>query len=138
MTWADIPFQPTRRTLRQFAAAWLVFFLALGLRQYLWRGHHSFGLFLMAIAFVVGLPGLIKPAAVRWLFVGWMVVAFPIGWAISQVMLLLMYYLILTPVALLFRLAHRDLLRRKPAPGQNSFWAPKEMPQDLRRYFRQF
>ena len=93
---------------------------------------------MMGMALGIGLLGLIKPPALRWLFVGWMVIAFPIGWTISQLMLGLMYYGILTPVGVLFRLRGRDLLRRKPAPMQSSFWMPKEMPQDVRRYFRQF
>src|SRR5215470_4608145 len=101
MTWSDIPLNPPRKTLRQFAAVWLVFFVALGLRQYFGRDHHVLGLVLIAMALGFGLPGLIKPAALRWLFVGWMVIAFPIGWTISQFMLLVMYYGLLTPVGLL-------------------------------------
>ena len=90
-----------------------MFFLAFGAHQYLVRKHPSVGLALMALAVVIGVLGLIKPAAVRWLFVGWMVVAFPIGWVISLLMLLLMFYGIITPVALLFRMRGRDLLCRK-------------------------
>ena len=112
MNWSDIPLQPTPRALRQFAAAFLVFFLAFGAHQYLVRKHLSVGLALMALALAIGLLGLIKPAGVRWLFVGWMVVAFPIGWLISFLALLLLFYGIITPLALLFRLRGRDLLRR--------------------------
>ena len=92
MTWSDIPFKPTTKALRQFAAAWLIFFLAFGAHQYLVRRHPSVGLALMGMAIVVGLLGLAKPSAVRWIFVGWMVVAFPIGWLLSALMLLLMFY----------------------------------------------
>jgi hypothetical protein len=138
VTWSDIPLQPTRKMLRQFAAAWLVLFFAVGLRQYLGRGHHSLGLALMVLALGLGLLGLMKPSAIRWLFVGWMILAFPIGWTISQFMLLLMYYGLLTPVGLILRWRGRDLLHRKPAPSQSSFWTPKEMPKDVSRYFRQF
>jgi hypothetical protein len=138
MTFADIPLRPTSRALRQFAAAWLVFFLAFGAHQYLVRKHTSAGLFLMALALAVGLLGLIKPGAVRWVFVVWMVAAFPIGWLISLLMLLVMYYGIITPVAVFFRLRGRDLLGRKPAPTAATFWLPKQAPQDVRSYFRQY
>ncbi len=138
MTWSDIPFRPTRKSLRQFAAAWLVFFGAFGAHQYFARGHHQVGLVSMVLAAVVGVIGLLKPATIRWLFVAWMVLAFPIGWTISQVMLVLMFYLILTPVAVFFRLRGRDLLCRKPAPERKSFWLPKATPQDVRSYFRQY
>ena len=138
MTLADIPLHPTPRALRQFAAAWLVFFLAFGVHQYLVREHLTLGVVVMALALGVGLLGLIKPAAVRWLFVGWMVVAFPIGWLISLLMLLLMFYGLITPVALLFRERGRDMLCRKRAPAAPTFWLPKHTPQDVRSYFRQY
>ena len=128
----------SNRTLRQFAGAWLVFFLAFGVHQYLARGHRPLGLAFMGLAVVIGALGQIKPGAVRWLFVGWMALAFPIGWLISLLMLLLMFYGIITPVALLFRTRGRDLLSRKPAPSRPSFWIPKVTPLDVRSYFRQY
>ena len=138
MTWSDIPFRPTPKALRQFAACWLVFFLAFGAHQYWGLGHTGVGLTLMTAAVVIGLLGLAKPCAVRWIFVGWMVLAFPIGWAISTLMLLFMFYGILTPVAMLFRRRGRDLLRRKHAPEGTTFWLPKTTPPDVRSYFRQY
>jgi hypothetical protein len=138
MKWSDIPFRPTARALRQFAAAWLVFFLAFGAHQYLARGHSQAGLILMTLAVVIGVPGVIQPGVVRWLFVGWMVLAFPIGWLVSQSLLALMFFGIITPVALVFRLRGRDLLHRKPAPERGSYWTPKPTPQDVRSYFRQY
>ncbi len=138
MTWSDIPLKPTAKALRQFAAAWLIFFLAFGAHQYLARRHATLGLVLMGLAVGIGLLGLIKPGAVRWIFVSWMVVAFPIGWLLSLLMLLLMYYGLLTPVAVLFRLRGRDLLKRRRVPDGTTYWLPKEMPQDVRRYFRQY
>jgi hypothetical protein len=138
MTWSDIPLSPSTKALRQFAAAWLVFFLAFGAHQYLVRHRPGVGVAMMVAAVVIGVLGLIQPAAVRWLFVGWMTLAFPIGWTISLVMLLIMFYGVLTPVAAFFRLRGRDLLRRaQPASGA-SFWFPKETPQDVRSYFRQY
>jgi hypothetical protein len=138
MKWSDLPLKPTTKALRQFAAAWLVFFLAFGAQQYFMRGHQTLGLVVMGLAVMVGVLGLIQPAAVRGIFVAWMVLAFPIGWMISQAMLLLMFYVILTPVALFFRLRDRDLLQRKPPADCVSFWVFKDTPQDLRRYLRQY
>lgn len=124
--------------MRQFAGACLVFFPAIGLHQYFVRNHHTAGLVLIGFGLVVGTIGLIWPVAVRWFFVAWMIAAFPIGWVLSQVMLFLMFFGIITPVALLFRLQGRDLLRRKPAPAETTFWSVKETPHDVRRYFSQY
>jgi hypothetical protein len=138
MKWSDLPLKPTVRALRQFAGAWLIFFLAVGVHRYVARGQHQVGIAVGVIAVVVGGLGLIRPAAVRWLFVGATVLTFPIGWVVSQIMLAVMFYGIITPLALLFRLRGRDLLSRKPAPNRASFWMPKPTPEDMRAYFRQY
>ena len=138
MTFSDLPTNPSQKVLRQFSAAWLVLFLTISARQYFSRGHHGAGLVLGALAVIIGGLGLFSPSTVRWLFVSWMVLAFPIGWAISQIMLALMFYGLITPIAFLFRLKGRDLLGRKPATNRPTYWIPKQTPEDVRSYFRQY
>jgi Saxitoxin biosynthesis operon protein SxtJ len=138
MKWSDLPLKPTARMLREFAGAWLFFFLAVGVYRYVARGQHQVGLAVGVMAVAIGVMGLIKPAAVRWLFVGATLLAFPIGWVVSQIMLAVMFYSIITPLALLFRLQGRDLLARKRAPNRATFWTPKRTPEDMRGYFRQY
>jgi hypothetical protein len=67
-----------------------------------------------------------------------MVMAFPIGWTISQFILALMFYRLFTPIGLVFRLLGRDALHRVRQPGLDSYWSPKATPADPRRYFKQF
>jgi hypothetical protein len=126
------------KVLRQFSALWLIVFMILGALQYWKYDRELLGWGLGAVALVVGVTGLLRPASVRWLFVGWMMLAFPIGWLVSQVVLVVIFYAIITPVALMLRLRGRDALCRKPAPRQTSFWTPKSTPQDMRSYFRQY
>ena len=138
MKWSDIQFKPTKKVLRQFAAAWLVFFLAWAAVQWLKRGHPRTALVLGALAVVVGGLGLVVPTAIRWIYVGCTIVAFPVGWVVSLVMLAVMFYCVITPVALFFRLRGRDLLHRAPPQDAASFWTPKSLPLDVGRYFRQY
>ena len=138
MKWSDLPTNPTPKALRQFAAAWLVCFLAMGAVQCWVKGRPQLGLALAVIAVVIGVAGLVRPTLVRWIFVGWMTLAFPIGWLVSLLALVVMYYGVLTPMAVFLRLRGRDLFNRKPAPGRSTFWAVKEMPRDVRSYFRQY
>jgi hypothetical protein len=138
MKWSDVQFKPTNRVLRQFAAAWLVFLLAWAAQQWLARGHQRTALILGALAVIVGGLGLLLPATIRWIYVGCMILAFPVGWAVSLVMLAVMFYCVITPVALFFRLRGRDLLHRAPPRDAASFWTPKTLPLDVRRYFRQY
>ena len=86
----------------------------------------------------VGPVGIIWPQALRPIFVAWMVLAFPIGWTMSQVILGLMFYGVFTPIALIFRIIGRDPLQRARPQGVTSYWTPKATPADPRRYFKQF
>lgn len=138
MKWSELPLHPSPKTLRQFAGAWLVLFLAVGARQYLAHGRHAVGLVLGGLALLVGLLGLIKPAAVRWVFAGWMILVFPLGWLVSQGVLLGMFYGVITPVGLYFRLRGRDVLGRRPPVNRRSFWVPKPAPTEVGRYFRPY
>jgi hypothetical protein len=138
MQWSDISFKPSARTLRQFAGLWIVFFGGMACWQGFVRGNMSLALTLAIVAAAVGPVGLLRPEVVRPIFVGWMILAFPIGWTVSRVVLAIVFYGLFTPVGLLFRLLHRDPLGLRPASARPTCWAPKPMTADVRNYFRQF
>ena len=134
----DINFHPTDRMLRQFAGAWLVAFSGLAATQWLMRAHPRTAAALFGAALIVGVAGLLRPRAVRWLFVAATIAAFPIGWVVSQVMLLVLFVGVITPVALLFKLQGRDRLTRRRPEHQATYWKPKATTADMRRYLRQY
>jgi Saxitoxin biosynthesis operon protein SxtJ len=138
MRWSDIQFDPPRRTLRQFAWLWLAFFGGMALWQALVKAHIALGLTLAALALIVGSLGLARPEAIRFIYVGWMVLAFPIGWTVSQIILAVMFFGLFTPFGLVFRLIGRDPLQRTRRSDTKSYWQPKPTPTDLKRYFKQF
>jgi hypothetical protein len=138
MRWSDIQFDPPRKTLRQFAGLWLVIFGGMALWQGLARGRAGLASILAVLALTIGPLGLARPDWMRRIYVGWMILAFPIGWTVSQVMLAVMFFGLFTPIGFLFRLLGRDPLHRTRRPELESYWAPKPTPTDLRRYFKQF
>jgi len=137
MQWTDVTARPPERTLRQFAALWLIFFVSLGLWRWL-HGRREWDAAIIAVGLVVGGLGLARPAAIRWIFTGWMMAAFPIGWTVSQVMLAGLFYGLFTPVAAIFKLIGRDAHRVRRREKAESHWLPKTTPSDVRDYFRQF
>jgi len=138
MRWSDISWTPAPRTLRQFAGLWLGFFLALAAWQG-WR-HERWGwaAALAVLAVAVGLPGLLWPRLVRPVYVTWMVLAFPVGWLVSRLVLGFLFYGVFTPVGWVFRLTGRDALALRRPAGRASYWTAKPQVTEARRYFRQF
>jgi len=135
--WSEVIKPPPQKMLRQFAGLFLVVFLGLaGWR--VWRGQaDQWAVALAVLAIGVGVLGLVRPSAVRFIYTGWMIVAFPIGWTISRVALAIVFYAVITPVALLFKAIRRDELRLRRADGRASYWKPKPGPESVREYFRQ-
>jgi hypothetical protein len=138
MQWSDIPFDPPVRTLRQFAATGFAVGVGLAAWHGFGRGNVPAAAALAGAATALGATGLVRPRWLRPVFVGAMVVAFPVGWAVSWVLLAGLYYGLFTPVGLLFRLAGRDRLNLRRPVGRASYWEPKPGVDDLRRYYQQF
>ncbi|MDY6914297.1 MAG: SxtJ family membrane protein [Planctomycetota bacterium] len=84
------------------------------------------------------LASLLLPKALWPLYVGLNAVAFPIGFVLSHVILFAIFYLVFTPVALVFRLIGRDVLHRRFEPDADSYWSPRDPHPPAGRYFRQF
>jgi hypothetical protein len=137
MRWADIPFNPPPRTLRWFSLFGVLFLAGLACVQ-VWRSDNRLAAAVLGgVAALLGLAGLLAPRLVRPVYVGLMVLTFPIGWVMSHVLLGLVFYGVITPLALFFKLVGRDALARRFEPARESYWAPKRGAADMRSYFRQ-
>jgi len=137
MRWSDLPLQPTPRMLRQFSGAWLVAFAGLAGHRALVRHLPGAAWILGAVA-LLGLVGLARPTWMRWVYVAAVVVTFPIGWVVSQIVLLLMFLLVITPIALLLRLRGRDALQLKRPPQDVSLWKQRPERTEPSRYLKQY
>src|SRR5262245_16218390 len=104
MQWSDVTRAQPPKVLRQFGLICLAVFGGMAV----WRLTHGQGGLVTGIlgvaALVLGALGLIAPTALGPVFTTWMIVAFPIGWTVSRLLLGLLYFLLFTPVALVFRL----------------------------------
>jgi hypothetical protein len=82
--------------------------------------------------------GLVRPRTIRLVWVTWMRAALPIGWLVSRVVLAAIFYAIITPVAVVFRAAHRDVLGLRRPAGGVTYWQRKPAVTDKSRYLGQF
>ena len=124
--------------LRQFAAMWIVFFGGIAARQQFVLHRPIPAAILAVLAVTVGPMGLAWPRAIRPVFVGWMTLAYPIGWVVSRTVLGVAFYFLFTPVAWVFRLIGRDALELKSQPAATTYWHSKPTVTDKSAYLRQF
>jgi hypothetical protein len=129
-------FRPTDRVLRQFSGIWIVFFGAIAALQ-MYRHRPVLAMVLGALAVTLGPIGLLWPRAMKPIFVGWMVLVFPIGWTVSRVILGILFYGLFTPIAWIFRMIGRDALGLKPKAQAATCWSAKPGAADKSRYLRQ-
>lgn len=84
-----------------------------------------------ALALLAGFPW---PSRV--LYVVLMLVALPIGFVLSHVLMAIIFYLVFTPIGLIFKLAGRDAMARKIEPGAVSYWTERGAPRPPSSYFK--
>ncbi len=148
MALAPINWNPDHRQLRTFGLGSLV--LLGGIAVWVWL-RHSFlgfdlgptaapvaGAALGMLAGVCGLLGAMTPRLLRPLYLGISVVAWPIGFVVSHVLLAIVFFGILTPVGLVMRLMSRNPLARGFDTDADTYWVRREPTRDVKRYFRQY
>jgi hypothetical protein len=86
---------------------------------------------LQLVLCLVGFRALTLP-----LYVVMTLIAFPIGFVLSHVLIALIYYLVFTPMALVFRLIGRDAMNRKLDPDMASYWHARGAPRPPSSYFK--
>jgi hypothetical protein len=147
MAAVDLNLNPEPRALRNFG------FIALGVFAFLggillWRGTlFGFQLGSAALPTAVGLWGLgglsalfslVAPRANRPLWVGLALITYPIGFVLSYVLMGFVFYGMLFPLNLVFRLLGRDAMERSYDRDAASYWVERGEPAPPQRYFRQF
>src|SRR5687768_13101757 len=119
MALLDLNLQPSQRELRWFGILLLAFFGLIGGVVYWYSAS-------ILIASVLGGIGgflcvtyyVVRPLRTP-MYRGWIQATYPIGWVVSHGLLAIIYYLVLTPIGLIFRLLRRDALRRRGAEAES-------------------
>lgn len=143
----EMNLRPDAATLRQFGwialvgfgflatiawNEWLVFAFGLGDARPIVAGAFA------ALAGLSALFSLVYPKANLPIYVGLTLIAFPIGFVLSYVIMGTLFYGMITPVGLLFKLTGRDPLHRRLEPDVESYWVDARAERDKKSYFKQF
>ncbi|RMD92443.1 MAG: hypothetical protein D6813_05890 [Calditrichaeota bacterium] len=90
-----------------------------------WKGGQVYQ-FLFPVAVVIFFSAIFFTKALKYLYFPWMVVATLIGWTITNLILTVFYFLVITPIAVTAKLLGKDLLKQKIDPQAKSYWVLRE------------
>lgn len=138
MMWADVTKAPKPAVVRQFGVVCLVILGAAGLLLALKHGRPALGYGLVGLGVLSALLGAAAPGLFRWVFTGSMLLAFPIGFVVSQIMLVILFFVVFFAVGAFLRLRGWDSMARKRKPPGTTYWETKPAPSDPKRYLRQY
>jgi len=139
MSLVEINWNPNRKELRNFAITALIASALIALLLYIVKGLEiNWVLIILALGLAVFLSGMISARLTRLIYLGLVLAVMPIGLLVSFVLLAAFFFLLLTPIGLLFRLLGRDPLRRRFDSNANTYWIVRRAPDNVDRYFHQF
>jgi Saxitoxin biosynthesis operon protein SxtJ len=133
-----INWNPGAREVRSFSRLWFPLFVAMIGSVLRWRFHlPDAALWAWGLGALAVVAALVDRRVARAVFVGLMVVTYPIGLVVSTVALALLFYLVFAPLGWGMRLAGRDPLRLRTRDDVSQ-WQPVKQDEDVKRMFRQF
>jgi hypothetical protein len=144
----EINLKPDNRTLRQFGWIALVGFGAVAALAWYellifsggWLGgaKQTFVMVLGGLAAYSAVFSLIFPKANLPIYLGLTILSYPIGFVLSHVIMGALWYLIITPVGIMMRIAGNDPMDRAWDPEAETYWNDCGPPRPKESYFRQF
>lgn len=102
------------------ASHWFSFDFAAGVQANGWKWFIGAAVVLFTLS-RVAYP-VMKPV-----HVGWMTLAFALGWFNTRLLLGIFFYIILTPIGLLMRLFGKDLLDEKIDRSASTYWKKRDL-----------
>lgn len=114
-----------KKEYRKFGVTVGVFLLIISAILF-WLEKSSFHYFVY-IGMFLFIFGLCRPVLLKPIYIGWMSFAIILGHVVTQVILILIYILIFTPIGLILRLLRKDLLNENFEKGIKTYWIKREI-----------
>ena len=130
--------EPSSRDLTILALLFLIIPGFIGLYYVFWKGSAAGYIWMIAGA-VLAVARLITPLFKR-IYGLWLGFSVILGYFISRALLTIIFFIVLTPTALIMRLVGKDPMERKWDPAVKSYWIKREEDPNanLQRYEKQF
>lgn len=131
------PAGPDRQHLRRFGLTVGTGFILIGTVSW-WRDHTIAPRIFWAIATMLAVPALVAPAVLAPVERAWLTVGRSLAWVNTRILLTVLFYAVVTPIAVLMAF-FRDPLDRRLGEARKSYWIRRPVvPFDATTYYRQF
>lgn len=111
---------------RSFALVFVGFFLLLGVVTW-WKGQLFYPVFFVASA-MIGSIGIFRPIWLTPCNRAWMKFAELLHRVVNPVVLAILFFVVLTPFAMMMRLFRKDPLHKAFDPERESYWIKRDPP----------
>jgi len=126
-----------KKSLRKFGITMGVFFLLIAALILFRTKRIPLPITVISAGFFVF--GIIVPNLLKPVYIFWMKLARVMGWVNTRIILIIIFYLIFTPIGILMKLFGANLLDKKIEKNRISYWKNKEKkpfkPLDFERQF---
>ncbi|MGB5106567.1 MAG: SxtJ family membrane protein [Candidatus Zixiibacteriota bacterium] len=134
---AKTNWRPGKAEIRYFANTLAVLAIILGV-VLAFMGKANSGLLVGIAGLILAVACRLIPIFGRWIFIIWTAVTFILSFVFSPIVIAIIYYVVLTPIAFFARLFGKDELRRKRRSDAVSYFEKAEYdtsPESFRRQF---
>ena len=126
-----------KRKLRQFGIAVGIILGLLGGLSFLREKDYYFYFFIFSVAFLS--LGLVAPRLLKPIQKVWMSLAVVIGWFVTRIILIALFYFVVTPIGILAKIFGKRFLDTRFDTNADSYWITREpVKLDKRSYENQF
>ena len=124
------------KEIRKFGLVIAIALGAIGSFVYVKSGNFDVVGWLWGIGLLFLILGFILPSILRPVYRIWMLLAFFIGGIVSRVILTVLFYVVLTPTALVLRLFGKDVLDQRFEKDRESYWIKKDLSDHTKDQYR--
>jgi hypothetical protein len=125
------------RELRKFG--WMVGGVLSALAIIMWLRHKIYFPYFLAPGVALMVFGFLLPKALKYIYIAWMSVAIALGFVVSNVILTVFFFLVVTPIGLITRSLGKDFLALKIDREAPTYWIPRaratKTPAEYERQF---
>ncbi len=126
--------EPKLNDLKTFALIWSFIFSIIGLWPLIDNG--GIRLWALAITLIFILIAFLKPAILKSFYKIWIKIGEFVGNIVSKVIMIILFYGMFTPTALVLKIFGKDLLRKKLDKNSPTYWIKREtQPGSLKNQF---